>query len=84
MWLLLNSYIVEWLEYHLLIGIQHFYLLSNDCDDDDRAAATAALTPYVNVGVVSLSYRFKCADMFQETAYLRTYDRIVSERLARW
>lgn len=28
-----SIHLKEWLEYHLLIGVQHFWLVSNDCED---------------------------------------------------
>ena len=27
----------EWLEYHLLVGVGHFFLFPNDCDASDSA-----------------------------------------------
>ena len=52
-------YLEEWLEYHMLIGVQHFFFMSNECDTDEAEAAKALLQPYIHRGVVSLSY--KCA-----------------------
>lgn len=50
-------YLEEWLEYHMLIGVQHFFLMSNECDTDEAEAAKALLQPYIHRGVVSLSYK---------------------------
>jgi hypothetical protein len=40
----------EWLEYHLLIGVQHFYLYNNFSGDDYQDV----LQPYVERGIVEL------------------------------
>jgi hypothetical protein len=53
----LPRYLEEWLEYHMLIGVQHFFLMSNECDTDEAEAAKALLQPYIHRGVVSLSYK---------------------------
>jgi len=41
----------------MLIGVQHFFLLSNECDPTAAAAARAVLEPYIQAGHVSLSTR---------------------------
>jgi len=42
-------YIKEWIEYHLLVGIEHFYLYNNNSDDDFGKI----LQPYIDEGVVT-------------------------------
>lgn len=42
------SYIEEWLEYHLLVGVQHFYIYDNDSTDNIKEI----LEPYVSDGIV--------------------------------
>jgi len=42
-------YLEEWLEYHLLVGFEHFYLYDNDGSDEVRQI----LAPYFRAGVVS-------------------------------
>ena len=54
----LSSNLKEWLDYHLLIGIQHFFLLSNECDRKEAAAAREVLEPYIDDGYVSLSTKY--------------------------
>ena len=39
----------EWLEYHLLVGVGHFFLFPNDCDAD--SATRKLLVPYERAGV---------------------------------
>ena len=41
----------EWLEFHLLMGIGHFYLFNHDSSD----CFLEVLTPYINAGVVTLT-----------------------------
>ena len=72
-----GRYLREWLDYHLLAGVEHFYLYNNDSTDDYREV----LAPYVEGGFVTLTdmpgklpmypayddaitrYRFKCRYM---------------------
>jgi hypothetical protein len=43
-------YIKEWIEYHLLIGVDHFYLYNNFSDDN----YLEILKPYVAAGIITL------------------------------
>jgi Glycosyltransferase family 92 len=45
-----NRYIQEWLEFHILVGVDHFYLYDNDGGD----AAKQILKPYIEQGYVTL------------------------------
>ncbi|MDR2337988.1 MAG: glycosyltransferase family 92 protein [Deltaproteobacteria bacterium] len=42
------SYIKEWLEYHLLVGVERFYLYDNESSDNLREV----LQPYISAGLV--------------------------------
>ena len=42
--------LAEWIEYHLLQGVEHFYIYDNDSKDDTQQV----LLPYVERGLVSL------------------------------
>lgn len=44
------NFLKEWIEYHEMIGVEHFYLYNNNSEDDFRAV----LDPYVNSGLVTL------------------------------
>jgi hypothetical protein len=44
-----NPYLREWLEYHRLVGVDHFYLYDNDCGEE----ALALLAPYESAGLVT-------------------------------
>lgn len=44
-----NTYLEEWLEYHLIVGVNHFYLY----DDDGSPEARTLLQPYVERGQVT-------------------------------
>lgn len=44
-----GRYIKEWLDYHLLAGVDHFYLYDNDSTDD----YDAIIAPYVKAGLVT-------------------------------
>ena len=43
-------FLVEWLEYHLLIGVDHFYLYNNNSTDEFKLK----LAPYIDKGIVTL------------------------------
>lgn len=43
-------YLKEWIEYHKIVGIEHFYLYNNNSEDDYQSV----LKPYINEGVVTL------------------------------
>ena len=43
-------YLREWLDYHLLAGVEHFYLYNNDSSDDYREV----LAPYVEEDLITL------------------------------
>ncbi|MBR2519196.1 MAG: glycosyltransferase family 92 protein [Selenomonadaceae bacterium] len=44
-----GRYIKEWLDYHLLAGVDHFYLYDNDSTDDYNEI----IAPYVEAGLVT-------------------------------
>lgn len=45
-----GPYLKEFIEYHMLIGFEHFYLYNNNSDDNYKEV----LKPYVDSGVVTL------------------------------
>lgn len=55
-------FLKEWLDYHLTVGVDHFYLYNNNSDDNYRDI----LAPYVDEGKVTLiewpeqNSQFKC------------------------
>ena len=46
-----GKYLREWLDYHLLAGVEHFYLYNNDSSDDYKEI----LAPYVEANLVTLT-----------------------------
>jgi hypothetical protein len=44
-------YMKEWIEYHLMMGFEHFYLYNNNSDDNFREV----LQPYIESGRVTLT-----------------------------
>jgi hypothetical protein len=44
-------YLAEWIEYNLLVGIEHFWLVNNDSEDNPNEV----LTPYIDSGIVNLT-----------------------------
>lgn len=45
-----SAYLQEWIEYHRIIGVDHFYLYNNSSNDD----FLKILQPYVDSGIVTL------------------------------
>ena len=45
-----SRYLSEWIDYHLLVGIEHFYLYNNGSTD----STAEVLKPYIESGTVSL------------------------------
>jgi hypothetical protein len=41
-------YLAEWIEFHRLVGVERFFLLDNDSDDE----SLEVLTPYIEEGIV--------------------------------
>lgn len=46
------SYLDEWLRFHLLVGVEHFYLYDNDSRDDFRSV----LRPFLEMGQITLQH----------------------------
>jgi hypothetical protein len=46
------SYLKEWLEYHQMVGVDHFYLYDNGSKDSSRDI----LLPYIKNGLITLTY----------------------------
>jgi hypothetical protein len=44
-------YLAEWLEFHLLAGVEHFFLYDNNSTDDHRDV----LAPYMRAGLVTIT-----------------------------
>jgi len=47
-----KDYIREWIEYHLLIGVDHFYIFDNESTDN----VLEVLQPYIDLDIVSYTY----------------------------
>ena len=49
--------LIEWIEYHLLIGFEHFYLY---CNDDDPTESKDLLQKYINKNIIKFVwYKYK-------------------------
>ena len=58
-----GHYLKEWLDYHLLAGVEHFYLYDNDSSDNQAEVAR----PYVEAGLVD--YFFASGKAMQMLVY---------------
>jgi hypothetical protein len=63
-------YLKEWIEYHRLVGVEHFYLYNDGSSDNFREV----LKPYIKQGIVTLSDAITQADFngTQVDCYNRT------------
>ena len=61
----------EWIEFHRLVGVGHFYLFDNNDADDGSAAV---LAPYVRSGLVTLE---RWAEPFSDGSARRAFGRAV-------
>lgn len=70
-------FLKEWVEYHQMVGVEHFYLFNHLSEDD-----TSVLQPYIDAGVVELfnwpyeAHDHKSWDRIQCSAY----NRLVRDR----
>ena len=64
-----GHYLKEWLDYHLLAGVDHFYLYNNDSSDNYREV----LAPYVEADLVTLT------DLSGRLAMYPAYDDAVKK-----
>lgn len=46
-----QPFLAQWLDYHILLGVEHFYLYDNN--SEDRAAVLEILRPYLEKGLVT-------------------------------
>ena len=59
-----GPYIKEWLDYHLLAGVNHFYIYDNESPDNQKEV----LQPYIDAGIVT--YIFYPGKARQYEAYM--------------
>lgn len=68
-----GPYLREWLEYHMMIGVEHFYMYNN-CSDDDYLTI---LKPYIDDNIVTLiDWPYPHS---QTKAYIDCIDRFKNE-----
>lgn len=54
-----SKWLLEWLEYHRLVGVSRFYLADNNVDEAESARSRRWLAPYLRAGLVEL-FPFPC------------------------
>jgi len=64
-----KPYLKEWIEYHRLVGVEHFYL----CDNDSTDGTKEYLEPYIKKGLITY------IELPGENKQLVCYDKIVKE-----
>lgn len=71
-----GPFLREWIEYHRLIGVEHFYIYDNDSTDNTKEV----LAPYIDDGTVTYIY-FPGKDK-QDPAYCHAVEHFKNE--TRW
>jgi hypothetical protein len=61
-------YLREWVEYHLLVGVERLYMISNDPSPD---AASAVLKPYIDRGLVRFGHSVESGFAGMQTGFYR-------------
>ena len=65
-----STFLKEWIEYHEMIGVEHFYLYNNNSDDD----YASVLQPYIDRGLVTLTdWPYDQAQMKAYKHFYETY-----------
>ncbi|KAJ1451662.1 hypothetical protein M885DRAFT_620672 [Pelagophyceae sp. CCMP2097] len=73
-----DPYLIEWLEYHALVGVERFYLMGNDCEKE--RTSLKLLAPYIDSGLVHYTSDFECSERgFSNRAYFESWRRSKSE-----
>ena len=60
------NHLQEWIEFHRLMGVEHFYLVDNESEDDFQSV----LWPYIRSNVVTLSHWNGRGQQLQVYGYL--------------
>lgn len=70
-------FLKEWIEYHRLVGVEHFYLFNNLSEDNIEC-----LQPYIDKGIVELfNWPYKAHDHKSwDQIQCASYNRLVQER----
>jgi hypothetical protein len=68
-------FLKEWIEYHRMIGVEHFYLYNNDSDDD----FDAVLKPYIEKNIVELIDWHSCPE---HGSWDRKYDTFIPYQIS--
>lgn len=71
-----GAYSKEWLDFHILVGVDKFYLYDNDSTDNTRKI----LNPYIQRGIVS--YNYLPGYCMQNVAYIDALNRFAND--VRW
>lgn len=74
-------FLAEWICFHRLVGVAHFYLYDNDSGDRPREA----LQPFIDRGWVTLiDWPIPFHRKAQQQAYQHCLDKVQADDLARW
>jgi hypothetical protein len=68
-----HTYLMEWLDFHILLGVEHFWIY----DNDSITPLTESIQPYIDKGWVTInSIHGKAMQLYAYDHCLRTYGRL--------
>ncbi len=71
-----GPYLKEWLDYHMLVGVEKFYIYDNESSDNTKQV----LAPYIRRGIVE--YTYLPGERQQNIAYIDAINRFSND--TRW
>lgn len=72
----------DWLYYHTMLGVRHFVLISNECEDIAHAALIAAAASTPCAPRLTFVHSFRCSGGFQIKAYTEAARVLLHEGVA--
>jgi hypothetical protein len=68
----------------MLIGVGRFFLIPNECEEEEWQPYMQLLQPYTAAGTVVVLEQYRCSKQFQVEAYDAAYLHIQNMNVARW
>lgn len=75
------KHVRDWLWYHAHLGVSHFVLISNECDDAAHAALLAAAAAAPCAPRLQFLHGFRCSIGFQTEAYVAAARQLLRDRV---
>jgi hypothetical protein len=73
-----HHYLMEWVEFHRMVGIEHFYMA---CHDDDPEITRKMLRPYIDAGIMDFVHLKPGPGTVRQ---MEAHSWFISQRKTRW